>query len=154
MNASTIIWIVVAIVVVLIIVGIIIAVSRKAAAKKREHQREQAAQIRQEAAESEHDVRAREAEVEKQRAEAKRAKADADARAAEAGATGPVAAFYPSLHLNLGEDHRKLGDLDAARHHLELGRATAGALADDGYGQMVRGGLDALADRLGPASPP
>ena len=37
MNASTIIWIVVAIVVVLIIVGIIIAVSRKAAEIGRAH---------------------------------------------------------------------------------------------------------------------
>jgi hypothetical protein len=71
-----------------------------------------------------------------------------DARAEAAGATGPVAAFYPSLHLNLGEDHRRLGDLEAARHHLALGRAAAGALGDDGYGQMVRGGLDSLAARL------
>lgn len=77
-----------------------------------------------------------------------------DERAARAGATGPVAAFYPSLHLNLGEDHRKLGDLDAARRHLELGRAAASTLADDGYGQMIRGGLDSLADRLGEAPPP
>ncbi|MFW3173080.1 hypothetical protein [Geodermatophilus sp. CPCC 206100] len=72
-----------------------------------------------------------------------------DERAAAAGATGPVAAFYPSLHLNLGEDHRKLGDLPAARRHLELGRAAAGELSDDGYGAMVRGGLEALATRLG-----
>ncbi|WP_166824022.1 hypothetical protein [Brevibacterium limosum] len=84
MNASTIIWIVVAIVVVLIIVGIIIAVSRKAAAKKRERQREEAAQLRQQAAESEHEVRAREADVERQRADAKLAQAEADARAADA----------------------------------------------------------------------
>jgi hypothetical protein len=71
-----------------------------------------------------------------------------DERAAAAGATGPVAAFYPSLHLNLAEDHRRLGDRAAARRHLELGRAAAGALPDDGYGAMVRGGLDALARRL------
>ena len=36
-----------------------------------------------------------------------------DERAAQAGVTGPVAGFYPSLHLNLGECYRKLGDLDA-----------------------------------------
>jgi hypothetical protein len=71
-----------------------------------------------------------------------------DERAAAAGAKGPVAAFYPSLHLNLGEDHRKLGDAAAARHHLELGRAAASALRDDGYGAMVRSGLDGLAQRL------
>jgi tetratricopeptide (TPR) repeat protein len=77
-----------------------------------------------------------------------------DERAAGAGATGPVAAFYPSLHLNLGEDHRKLGDLAAARHHLELARAAAGTLPDDGYGQMIRGGLDGLASRLADGPPP
>ena len=51
-----------------------------------------------------------------------------DDAAAEAGATGPVAAFYPSLHLNLGEDYRKLGDRREARSHLELGREAASLL--------------------------
>src|SRR4051794_35640111 len=72
-----------------------------------------------------------------------------DERAAAAGVTGPVAAFYPSLHLNLGEDYRKVGDQAAAQRHLSLGRAAAGALPDDGYGQMIRGGLEGLAERLG-----
>jgi hypothetical protein len=76
-----------------------------------------------------------------------------DQRAAAAGATGPVAAFYPSLHLNLGEDYRRIGDPEAARRHLELGRAAAGALPADGYGQMIRGGLEGLAQRLGEAGP-
>ncbi|MCA0144769.1 hypothetical protein [Blastococcus sp. LR1] len=71
-----------------------------------------------------------------------------DDRAAAAGATGPVAAFYPSLHLNLGEDHRKLGDVAAARRHLELGRQAAVALGDDPYGSMITAGLDGLAERL------
>jgi hypothetical protein len=72
-----------------------------------------------------------------------------DERAAAAGTTGPVAAFYPSLHLNLGEDYRKLGDVAAARRHLALGLAAAGTLPDDGYGAMIRGGLDGLSERLG-----
>jgi hypothetical protein len=76
-----------------------------------------------------------------------------DQRVADAGATGPVAAFYPSLHLNLGEDYRKLGDPESARRHLELGRAAAGALPDDGYGRLIRGGLEGLAQRLGEAGP-
>ena len=76
-----------------------------------------------------------------------------DERAAAAGATGPVAAFYPSLHLNLGEDYRKTGDAESARRHLELGRAAAGALPDDGYGQLIRGGLEGLARRLAEAGP-
>ena len=71
-----------------------------------------------------------------------------DERAAQAGVMSPVAGFYPSLHLNLGECYRKLGDLDRAREQLERGRAAAGSLGDDGYGQMVKGGLDRLGERL------
>ena len=71
-----------------------------------------------------------------------------DERARHAGVAGSVSGFYPSLHLNLGEVYRKLGDLDRARDHLERGRAAVGSLGDDGYGQMIKGGLDRLADRL------
>jgi len=67
---------------------------------------------------------------------------------AMAGVAGPVAGFYPSLHLDLGEDYRKLGDLPAARRHLELGQESAAALGDDGYSRMTRGGLERLAARL------
>lgn len=72
-----------------------------------------------------------------------------DERARQAGLNGPVSGFYPSLHLNLGEVYRKLGELDRARDHLEQGRAAVGALGDDGYGKMIKNGLDRLADRLG-----
>jgi hypothetical protein len=71
-----------------------------------------------------------------------------DERATRAGMTAGVAAMYPSLHLNLADCHRRLGDLDAAREHLALGQAATGALPDDGYGQLIRGGLDRLAERL------
>ncbi|MGH4012966.1 MAG: hypothetical protein ACRDSL_03330 [Pseudonocardiaceae bacterium] len=73
-----------------------------------------------------------------------------DERAAQAGVMSPVRSFYPSLHLNLGECYRKLGDLARAREHLQYGQAAVGALADDGYGQMIKGGLDRLAERLSP----
>ena len=53
-----------------------------------------------------------------------------DERAAAAGVNGPVAGFYPSLHLNLGEDYRKLGDCVEARRHLDLGRQAASFLGD------------------------
>lgn len=76
-----------------------------------------------------------------------------DERAAAAGATGPVAAFYPSLHLNLGEDYRKLGNVPEARRHLDLGRRAASTLGDDGYGSMIKAGLERLAERLAPAGP-
>jgi hypothetical protein len=71
-----------------------------------------------------------------------------DLRAAEAGMTASVASLYPSLHLNLGECYRKLGQPEPAAEHLRRGLAAAGALPDDGYGRMVRGGLDRLAVRL------
>ena len=74
-----------------------------------------------------------------------------DERAAQAGVTSHVAGFYPSLHLNLGECYRKLGNLDVSREHLERGQAAAGSLGDDGYGQMIKGGLDRLAERLASA---
>jgi hypothetical protein len=71
-----------------------------------------------------------------------------DERAAQAGVTSPVAGFYPSLHLNLGECYRKLGNLDLAREHFQRGQAAVGALGDDGYGHMIKGGLDRLGEQL------
>lgn len=72
---------------------------------------------------------------------------------AKAGAATPepslsVLSFYPSLHLNLADALHRTGDDAAARRHLDLARATVDALADDGYGQMVRNGVDRLAQRL------
>ncbi len=43
---------------------------------------------------------------------------------------------------------RVLGDLELARAHLQLGQAALGALGEDSYAQMVKGGLDRLADRF------
>src|SRR5918996_1506921 len=71
-----------------------------------------------------------------------------DARAAQAGVTLPVAGLYPSLHLNLSECYRKLGDLGRAREHLERAQATIGALGDDEYAQLIKGGLERVAEQL------
>ncbi|WP_250556840.1 hypothetical protein [Pseudonocardia lacus] len=71
-----------------------------------------------------------------------------DARMAEAGVPLTVTGLYPSLHLNLSECHRKLGDLDRAREHLQLARDTIGALGDDAYGQLIRDGLEKVAAQL------
>lgn len=54
------------------------------------------------------------------------------------------------LHLNLGDGYRRRGDVVGARVQLDLGLATVGRLADDGYGRLVRGGLARLAQDLGP----
>lgn len=69
-------------------------------------------------------------------------------RAAEAGIASPVAGFYPSLHLNLDDCYRRLGNLGLARQHLDRARAALAALRADGYGQMIKAGLHRLAERL------
>jgi hypothetical protein len=76
-----------------------------------------------------------------------------DERVRHAGIAGSARGFYPSLHLNLAEGYRKLGDVGRARDHLGRGYAVMDALADDGYAQMIRDGLDRIADRLS-AEPP
>ncbi|MEO3793215.1 tetratricopeptide repeat protein [Nonomuraea sp. B10E15] len=72
-----------------------------------------------------------------------------DERVAHAGVAFPVAGLYPSLHLNLGECYRKLGDLDRAREHLQHAQATIGALGDDEYARLIKGGLERLTEQLG-----
>lgn len=71
-----------------------------------------------------------------------------DERAAEAGVEGPVYGFEPSLRLNIADCYRRLGEPWDARDHVELGLAAVDALGDDGYGRMIRGGLERLRDRL------
>ncbi|MFG1896809.1 tetratricopeptide repeat protein [Micromonospora zamorensis] len=71
-----------------------------------------------------------------------------DDRVAQAGVPMSVAGLYPSLHLNLGECYRKLGDLGRARECLQRAQAGIGALGDDDYAQLIKGGLDRLAQQL------
>ncbi|MGC4761075.1 tetratricopeptide repeat protein [Micromonospora trifolii] len=69
-------------------------------------------------------------------------------RVAQAGVPMSVAGLYSSLHLNLAECYRKLGDLDRARECLQRAQAGIGALGDDEYGQLIKGGLDRLVQQL------
>jgi hypothetical protein len=73
-----------------------------------------------------------------------------DDRVAEAGVPLSVAGLYPSLHLNLAECYRRLGDSRRAREHLQQAQAGIGALADDEYGRLIRSGLDRLTQQLAP----
>jgi len=75
-----------------------------------------------------------------------------DARLAEAGVGLTAAGLYPSLHLNLCDCYRKLGELELAREHLQRARDTIGALGDDEYGRLIRDGLAQLAEQLKPDS--
>lgn len=71
-----------------------------------------------------------------------------DERVAAAGIPLTVAGLYPSLHLNLSEGHRRLGDLERAREHLRLARDGMGALGDDDYGRLIADGLARIERRL------
>jgi hypothetical protein len=69
----------------------------------------------------------------------------------EAKRHGPglsIAAFMPSLHTNLADDYFRLGDLARSRERLAAARACSNSLGDDGYGQLIRGGIERLAARL------
>ncbi|WP_433505974.1 hypothetical protein ACQP04_05480 [Pseudonocardia halophobica] len=59
-----------------------------------------------------------------------------------------VAGFYPSLHLNLADVHRRLGDAGRARDHLARAERAVDVLGDDGYGRMIRQGIARCAERL------
>ncbi|WP_433111355.1 hypothetical protein [Micromonospora sp. CA-246542] len=49
-----------------------------------------------------------------------------------------VRALLPSLHLNLADCHRRLGNAGPAREHLARAREHLDQLPDDPYGEMIR----------------
>lgn len=55
-----------------------------------------------------------------------------------------IAGFYPSLHLNLADDYRRLGSFRTAARHLALARQHAPALGPDPYGDLIRGAIDGV----------
>jgi hypothetical protein len=59
--------------------------------------------------------------------------------------------YLPSLHLSVGEGYRRLGDVERARRHLLIAANHIGALSDDAYGDLVRGGLRRLQGLLAAA---
>lgn len=71
-----------------------------------------------------------------------------DERAKSYHASLSVRGFYPSLHLNLAQDHHLLGDLPRARAELAAARATVHNLADDEYGRGIRAAIDRMAMTL------
>jgi hypothetical protein len=71
-----------------------------------------------------------------------------DDRLAAAGAAATVQGLYPSLHLNLADVYRRLGDRAHAQVHIQLGRRFCEGLPDDDYGQMIRAALDRVVQRL------
>ncbi|GAB3934805.1 hypothetical protein [Micromonospora vulcania] len=72
-----------------------------------------------------------------------------DERAQEYHHSLQVRGFLPSLHLNLADDHRRLGNTDLAHEHLTLARHLVAQLPDDPYGEMIRGGIRHVTEALG-----
>lgn len=59
-----------------------------------------------------------------------------------------IAGFYPSLHLNLADNYRRLGSWDAAGEQITAARQCVHALPDDGYGTMIRRAVEEVADAI------
>jgi hypothetical protein len=74
----------------------------------------------------------------------------ADDALAEVGIPSTTA-MAASLHLNLADGYLRQGRVAEAREHLARGAAAAVVLGDDGYGEMVRRGLDGVARRVSAA---
>jgi hypothetical protein len=72
-----------------------------------------------------------------------------DGRVKAHDASMSLPGFFPSLHLNVGEAYRKVGDSANARKHLEQAQRAVNALDDaGGYMTTIRGGIARLAERL------
>lgn len=79
--------------------------------------------------------------------DAARAVTDEQVTAAGMDASG-AAALFPSLHLNLAECYRKLGNFEQARAHLSDARQTLDALPDGDYATTIRDSFNELARTL------
>ncbi|GAB3562758.1 hypothetical protein GCM10027445_03920 [Amycolatopsis endophytica] len=59
-----------------------------------------------------------------------------------------IAGFYPSLHLNLADNHRRLHSFPAAADHIEAARRHAPDLPEGPYGDLLRGAIDEVAEAI------
>ncbi|NBE54286.1 hypothetical protein [Streptomyces boluensis] len=59
-----------------------------------------------------------------------------------------LAGFYPSLHLNLADNYRRLGSFRAAAEHIDAARTHAPSLARDAYGDLIRGAVHEVAQAI------
>ncbi|RMI33934.1 hypothetical protein [Nocardia stercoris] len=59
-----------------------------------------------------------------------------------------VAGFYPSLHLNVADNFRRIGSFAAAHRHLTAARERLAALSADNYAHTVATGIENVAAAL------
>lgn len=71
---------------------------------------------------------------------------DEQVRAHDAGLR--IAGCYPSLHLNLADNFRRLGSFSAVAEQVEAARKRQDALGDDEYGAMIRQAIDGVAEAI------
>ncbi|WP_328410068.1 hypothetical protein [Nocardia sp. NBC_00403] len=69
-------------------------------------------------------------------------------RASRYDAQLDVRSFYPSLHLNLADNYRRLGSFDAAQREIDAARNSLHTLGDDAYGAIVRKAVDEVAQSI------
>ncbi|WP_025617674.1 hypothetical protein [Salinispora cortesiana] len=75
-----------------------------------------------------------------------------DERAQRYESAWQVRLLLPSLHLNLADDHRRLGDPARAREHLAQARSLVPHLPDDQYGGMIRSSFQHVSEALATGS--
>jgi hypothetical protein len=59
-----------------------------------------------------------------------------------------VRGFYPSLHLNLADNYRRLSSFEAAQREIDAARSCLDTLGDDAYGALVRRAVDEVEDAI------
>lgn len=57
-------------------------------------------------------------------------------------------AYYPSLYLNIAKCYEDLQDFENARNNYRLALSFADSLPPDGYGKMIRSGIDSGVERV------
>jgi hypothetical protein len=67
-----------------------------------------------------------------------------DARLEAAGMAASVEGLMSSLHLNLADVYRRLGNAAKAREHVAASNAAIASLAGDGYAEMVKTALSRI----------
>lgn len=71
-----------------------------------------------------------------------------DERAQQHHASLQVAGFYPSLHLNIADNLRRLGAFDAAAEHINSADQHASALQGDAYGDTIRTAISEVGEAI------
>ncbi len=59
-----------------------------------------------------------------------------------------IAGFYPSLHLNLADNYRRLGSFEAATEHINAAQAHAPNLPQDPYSDLLRDAIQEVAEAI------